>query len=89
MANYSMYDDSVKCKIEIDLLSFDFNYMIDDIINEIHEALQSIDFTLNKYSWDNKRAYENTHQNMIKDARSSKAQLLMTLRRLEKKLDNK
>jgi hypothetical protein len=85
MATYFMYDDTTDCTINVDLINLDFRYIYQDILDELDDSINSVNFVLNKYSWDDKRPYEpNTHQGIIDDARSSKASLLLNKRKLTK-----
>ena len=87
MGSYFMYEQSIDVELRIDLLNFDLNATLDTLLDEINESISSIDFVLNKYSWDGKKAYEpRSHQEIINDARSHKAYLLIFKRKLERKL---
>tara|TARA_R100001086_G_scaffold142360_1_gene74799 strand:- start:1463 stop:1741 length:279 start_codon:yes stop_codon:yes gene_type:complete len=86
MANYYMHDYSIDCDLSIDLLTLDLNYLYETIIEEIDEALGGIDFVLNKYSRDNKKAYESSQQYIIDKAREDKMELLLKKRLLLSKI---
>lgn len=88
MANYYMHEWSVDCNLGIDLLNLDFSNMFDNMIEEIYEAIRGVDFVLNKYSWDNKKAYEPSQQSIIDQARIDKTTLLLNIRRINKIKNN-
>lgn len=87
MATYYMYEQNVDCDLKVDLLNLDMEYLYENILEEIDDTVSSIDFVLNKYSWDGKRAYESrTHDDIIRDARENKAILLLKKREIKKLL---
>lgn len=86
--SYLMYDRVAEISVKLDLLDFNIHYFLDRILDDIQESISSVDFVLNKYSWDGKKAYEaRSHQEIVNEARQDKAYLLLKSREIKKILN--
>jgi hypothetical protein len=73
--------------IKVDCLLEDLPEIIENMIEKLEtDAINALNFRLNKYTLDGKTPYQKSHTNMVKGVRSGKAEVLLKIRKLKSQL---
>lgn len=73
--------------ISVDCLLEDLPEVVGNMIGKLeNDAINALNFSLQKYTIDGKIPYQRSHANMVKGFRSEKAAVLLKIRKLKKQL---